>query len=169
MDDGVDPVRVHATLGFMDGATGLLIKLGVRLVVFGAVFFIAARKNPKVVIPVKWATPVVALVFALLNTTLYWALRPVLDLATLGALGFAMPLVVNIILLFATVKFFAWEKLPRFVAKKSGAKDDKKKSEPGEAKPLFAIDGIFTSMWMALILTAAHGALWVALDYIPNA
>jgi len=153
----------------MDGATGLLIKLGVRLVVFGAVFFIAARKNPKVVIPVKWATPVVALVFALLNTTLYWALRPILDLATLGALGFAMPLIVNIILLYVTVKLFAWHKLPRFVprAAKDAAKDDKKKS--AEAQPLFTIQGIFTAMWMALILTAAHGVLWFALDYIPNA
>lgn len=150
----------------MDGATGLLIKLGVRFVVFGAVFFIAARRNPKVVIPVKWATPVVALTFALLNTTLYWALRPVLDLATLGALGFAMPLIVNLVLLYATVKFFAWEKLPRFVAKAS--KDDKKTSAPSEAKPLFTIDGVFTAMWMALILTAAHGVLWFALDYIPN-
>ncbi len=152
----------------MDGATGLLIKLGVRFVVFGVVFFIAARRNPKVIIPVKWATPVVALVFALLNTTIYWALRPVLDLATLGALGFAMPLVANIVLLYVTVKFFAWEKLPRFVAKTSrGA--DKKQSEPGVAMPLFTIDGVVTAMWMALILTAAHGALWVALDYIPNA
>lgn len=151
----------------MDGATGLLIKLGVRFVVFGAVFFIAARRNPKVVIPVKWATPVVALTFALLNTTLYWALRPVLDLATLGALGFAMPLIVNLVLLYATVKFFAWEKLPRFVAKSKDG--DKKKSEPADAKPLFTIDGVFTAMWMALILTAAHGVLWFALDYIPNA
>jgi len=152
----------------MDGATGLFIKLGVRLVVFGGVFFIAARRNPKIIIPVRWATPIVALVFALLNTTLYWALRPVLDLATLGALGFAMPLIVNILLLYATVKFFSWQKLPRFIAKTAGSKD--KKSEPkGEAQPLFVIDGLFATMWMALILTAAHGVLWVALDYIPNA
>jgi hypothetical protein len=168
MDVQVDPDRLHATLGFMDGATGLLIKLGVRLVVFGAVFFIVARRNPKVVIPVKWATPLVAFVFALLNTTLYWALRPVLDIATLGALGFAMPLVVNIILLYVTVKFFAWEKLPRFVAKTPSKDGEKKSDQKGEAKPLFTINGIFTSMWMALILTAAHGALWFALDYIPN-
>jgi hypothetical protein len=155
----------------MDGATGILIKLGVRLAVFGLVFFIAARRNPKIVIPVKWATPLVAFVFAVLNTTLYWALRPVLDLATLGALGFAMPLIVNIILLFVTVKFFAWEKLPRFIARAPAtSKDDKKKSEAGtgEAKPLFVIEGLFATLWMALILTAAHGALWVALDYIPS-
>ena len=109
----------------MDGATGLLIKLGVRFVVFGVVFFIAARKNPKVVIPVKWATPLVAAVFAILNTRLYWALRPVLDLATLGALGFAMPFIVNSVLLFVTVRFFAWHKLPRFIAK-APAGDDKR-------------------------------------------
>lgn len=151
----------------MDGATGVLIKLGVRLLVFGAVFFIAARRNPKIVIPVKWATPLVALVFALLNTTLYWALRPVLDLATLGALGFAMPLIVNIILLYATVKFFAWDKLPRFLTR--SANKDEKKSDKGEAVPLFAINGIFAQMWMALILTLAHGALWFALDYLPSA
>lgn len=152
----------------MDGVTGTLIKLGVRFVVFGVVFYLAARRNPKVVIPVKWATPVVALVFALLNTTLYWALRPILDLATLGALGFAMPLIVNIILLVVTVKFFAWDKLPRFIAKAPAKDDDKKKPEPAEAKPLFVIEGIFATLWMALVLTVAHGALWVALDYIPS-
>ena len=93
----------------------------------------------------------------------------VLDLATLGALGFAMPLVVNIILLYVTVKFFAWEKLPRFVPGGGKKTDDKKKSDAkAEAVPLFTIEGIFTAMWMALILTAAHGVLWVALDYIPK-
>lgn len=149
----------------MDGATGVFIKLGVRLLVFGAVFFVMARRNPKVVIPAKWATPLVAFVFALLNTTLYWVLRPVLDLATLGALGFLMPLVINTLLLFGTVRFFAWEKLPRFVAKAADGADKDKK---GDARPLFAIDGIFTTLWLALILTAAHGVLWFALDYIPS-
>jgi hypothetical protein len=152
----------------MTGATGILIKLGVRLLIFGVVFYIAARRNPKIVIPVKWATPLVALVFALLNTGLYWALLPVLDLATLGALGFAMPLIVNILLLWATVRFFAWDKLPRFVVTASKTDDKKKKEEKGEAKPLFAIDGIFAMLWMALIVTVAHGVLWFALDYVPS-
>jgi hypothetical protein len=153
----------------MNGATGMLIKLGVRLLIFGLAFFIAARRNPKVVIPTKWATPVVALVFALLNTSLYWALRPILDLATLGALGFAMPLIVNIILLYVTVRFFAWDKLPRFVHHKAAAADpkDPKKKPAGDARPLFAIDGLFATLWLALILTVVHGVLWVALDYIP--
>jgi hypothetical protein len=151
----------------MDGATGVLIKLGVRLLVFGAVFYLAARRNPKVVIPTKWATPLVAFVFALLNTTLYWALQPVLDLATLGALGFLMPMIVNTLLLWGTVKFFAWEKLPRFVPKAPAGDDKKKSKDAGEAKPLFTINGLFATLWLALILTIAHGALWVALDYIP--
>jgi hypothetical protein len=146
----------------MDGATGILIKLGVRLLIFGVVFYIAARKNPKVVIHARWATPLVAFVFAGLNTGLYWALKPILDLATLGALGFFMPFIVNMVLLVATVKFFAWEKLPRFITKQAAD------AKPGDAKPLFEIRGIMTTLWMALILTAAHGALWVGLDYLPS-
>jgi hypothetical protein len=137
----------------------------VRLVVFGAVRFYATRRNPKVIIPVKWAMPLVAFVFALLNTTLYWVLRPVLDLATFGALAFFMPLIINTLLLFGTVKFFTWHKLPRFVPKAS--EGDKKSKDGGEAKPLFAIHGLFATLWLALILTVAHGALWVALDYLP--
>ncbi len=156
----------------MNGATGILIKLGVRLAVFGVVFFFIARRNPKVVIPVKWATPLVALVFALLNTGLYWALKPILNLATLGALGFFMPLIVNMLLLIATVKFFAWHRLPRFLPKTNADHEDAglfQKKKDVQARPLFAIDGIFATLWLALVLTIVHGALWVALDYLPNA
>lgn len=151
----------------MDGATGVLIKLGVRLVIFGGVFFLAARRNPKVLIHAKWATPLVALVFAALNTGLYWALRPILDFATLGALGFFMPLIVNTVLLVSTVRLFAWDKLPRVRVAEPNAKAKPKAAEP-TAKPLFEIDGIVTTLWMALVLTAAHGVLWVALDYLPS-
>lgn len=157
----------------MDGWIGILIKAGVRLLVFGAVFYLATRKNPKVVINAKWATPLVAIVFAALNTGLYWALKPILDLATLGALSFFIPFIVNTILLVATVKFFAWEKLPR-VTQKAAAEDKKTSGQtksaekPAVGKPLFEIAGIFTTLWMAAILTAAHGVLWLALDYFPN-
>jgi hypothetical protein len=148
----------------MDGATGILIKLGVRLVVFGVVFFFAARKNPKVAIHARWATPLVALVFALLNTALYWALKPMLDLATLGAIGFFLPLIVNAILLVATVRAFAWHRLPRVLVRPRGAAETVKP----EARPLFEIRGVLATLWMAVFLTAAHGALWVALDYLPS-
>lgn len=126
----------------MDGALGVLIKLGVRLVVFGLTFFIAARVNPKVLLHKKWATPLIALVFATLNTALYWALKPVLNLATLGALAFFMPFIANMLFLYATLKIF-------------------------EKKKWFEIQGIVTTLWMAGILTLTHGALYLGLDYFP--
>jgi uncharacterized membrane protein YvlD (DUF360 family) len=120
----------------------LLIKLGVRLVVFTAVFWLIARKSKQVAIKPTWATPIVAAVFALLNTGLYWALKPILNLATLGAVGFAMPLVINIILLAVTV---------RIVARKEWLR----------------IDGIVATVKVAALLTLTHGALWFAMDYLP--
>ncbi|MBX3157381.1 MAG: hypothetical protein KF773_15505 [Deltaproteobacteria bacterium] len=154
----------------MDGVTGLLIKLGVRLVVFGAVFFIVSRRNPRIIIRNKWATPLIAFVFAFLNTALYWALRPILDVATLGAISFFLPLVLNIVFLVATVRVFASirdrlaARAPAPALDKKGAKG----AQPEAPKSWFEIDGIFATLWMALYLTAAHGALWVALDYLPN-
>ena len=126
----------------MTGVVGVLIKLGVRFVVFGLAFWLAARKNPKVVLPNKWATPLIALVFATLNTAVYWALSPILNLATMGAIGFLMPLVANMIFLVVTVRIF-------------------------RAKWI-EIQGVMTTLWMALLLTAVHGLLWLGLDYIPK-
>ena|SRR5688572_28445801 len=126
----------------MDGVTGTLIKLGARLVVFGLVFYLAARRNPNIQLPRKWATPLIALVFAAMNTGLYWLLTPILNLATLGALGFVMPFVANLIFLYATVRIFA-------------------------AKKWIAIESTATYLWLAAILTVAHGLLWFGLDYLP--
>src|SRR5580765_5241443 len=95
--------------------TAILIKMAVRLVVFTAVFWFAAKKNDKVVVAKKWAAPVVGFVFAVLNTALYWLLIPLFDLATLGAVGFAMPFIVNTLLLIATVRIF--KKLAQKTAK----------------------------------------------------
>lgn len=81
--------------------------------------------------------------FATLNTALYWMLKPVLNLATLGALGFIMPFVANMLFLYVTLKIF-------------------------EKKKWFEIDGLIPTLWMAGILTLVHGALWVGLDYIPK-
>ena len=126
----------------MDGVTGILIKLGARLVVFGLVFYLAARRNPKIKLPKKWATPLIALVFALMNTALYWALTPVLNLATLGALGFLMPFVANLMFLYVTVRIFA-------------------------SRKWIEIESAMTYLWLATILTVAHGLLWFGLDYVP--
>ncbi|MDQ3334716.1 MAG: phage holin family protein [Myxococcota bacterium] len=127
----------------MTGVVAVLIKLGVRFVVFGLAFWLVARKNPNVVMPNKWATPLIALVFALLNTIVYWALSPILNLATMGAVGFAMPLVANMIFLLITERIF-------------------------RAKKWIQIKGLMTTVWLAIILTAIHGLCWLALDYIPK-
>jgi hypothetical protein len=122
--------------------TTILIKLAIRLVVFTAVFWLVARKNQKVVFEKRWAPPLVGLVFAVLSTAGYWGLSKVLAIATLGALGFALPLLINVLLLAATARVF-------------------------QARAWFRIDGLFAFLWMALFLTVAHGALWLGMDYIP--
>jgi hypothetical protein len=126
----------------LDGFSGFLIRLGARFVVFGLVFFLAARRNSKVLLPRKWATPLIALVFAVMNTALYWALTRILSLATLGAASFVMPFVANLVLLYLTVRIFAGRKW-------------------------LEIEGTMTYLWLATILTAAHGLLWLGLDYLP--
>ena len=118
--------------------TWLLIKLGIRFGVFGAVFGFAIWKNKKVVVQPKYAIPLVAAVFALINTGVYWIAKPVLNLATFGSLAFVMPFVLNTVFLYVTCRLI---------------------------RPL-KIDGILTMAWLALLLTAAHGALWIVLDKI---
>ena len=125
----------------------VLIKLGVRLVVFTLVFWVAAKKNEKIVFSKKWAPPVVALVFALLNTVLYWLLGTVIDLATLGVATFVMPFIVNALLLAGTKQILDLRDWSR---------------------EWFKIDGLFANLWMATFLTVAHGVLWLALDYLPK-
>ena len=139
----------------MSGATAVLVKLGVRLIVFTAVFWFAAKRNQKIVFAKKWVPPLVGLVFAILNTALYWALTPILDLATFNTIAFAMPLVVNTALLLVTQRVFA----NRLVIDPKNPK--------AAPQPWFHVDGFFANAWMAIFLTIAHGGLWVALDYIP--
>jgi uncharacterized membrane protein YvlD (DUF360 family) len=118
--------------------TEFLIEFGVRFVVFGGVFAVVAWKSERVVVQPKWALPLVGLVFAVLNVALYWAMRPVLDLATLGSMGFLMPLIVNAILLYGTNRVL---------------------------KPL-KIDGILMMLWLSIYLTIAHGVLWLVFEKI---
>jgi len=118
--------------------TWLLIKIGIRVVVFGAVFGLYSWKDPRVTVRPKYALPLVALVFAVINTALYWLLKPVLNLATLGSLGLVMPLVLNGAFLYATARLL---------------------------RPL-KIDGFWPMLWLSGVLTLAHGTLWLFLDYI---
>ena len=126
----------------MTGVTGVLIKLGVRFVVFGVVFFIAARKHPKIKITNKWATPLIGLVFALLNTVLYWALSPILNLASMGALEFVMPFALNLIFLLITIRVF-------------------------QSRKWLEIEGFKATALLTLLLGAAHCLMWFGLDYLP--
>jgi hypothetical protein len=127
----------------MDGITGHLIKFAARLVVFSAVVFVASRKNPKVKIERAWATPLIGLSLAVLDTGFYWALKPILNLATLGAFGLIMPLVINGVFLLVTLRVFA-------------------------SKRWFVVDGLMPTLWLTVALTVGHGALWLGLDYLPG-
>src|SRR5688572_21585386 len=120
--------------------TWLLIKLGVRFVVFAGVFWFATFRNKKITVQPKIALPLVGLVFALLNTLLYWLFKPILNLATLWTLWFLVPLILNGLFLYATDRVL---------------------------KPL-KIDGIRPMIWLAVLLTAAHGALWLGLDVLAE-
>ena len=46
-------------LAHMTGAVGILIKLGIRLVVFTAVFFAATKYNDRISVSRKWVFPLV--------------------------------------------------------------------------------------------------------------
>ena len=136
--------------------TWILVKLAVRLVAFTAVFWVATRpraakkgdkeqtrRPPRITIQPRWAIPVVGVLFAALNTLLYWLMRPVLDLATMRMFSLLMPLVINGLLLYGTA---------RIVEKKQWLK----------------VDGLLAGLWLALALTGAHGVLWLTLDYLPG-
>jgi uncharacterized membrane protein YvlD (DUF360 family) len=118
--------------------TALAIKLGVRFLVFTGVFFFAVRKSEKIKVTPKVALPLVALVFAILNTLLYWALGPVLNIATLGTMGLVIPFALNGLFLYLTNRLL---------------------------RPL-EIQGLRAMLWLAILLTAAHGLLYLILDVL---
>jgi hypothetical protein len=149
--------------------TWLLIKLAIRLVVFLGVFWGASVRNPRIVVKPRWALPLVAGFFALLNTGLYWLLKPVLNLASFGAIWFLMPLVLNLIFLITTARVFQAQVITARPAK--GAKTDDAEA-PKKARvlrrPSLEIDGITAFLYLAALLTVAHGVLWVGVDYLPT-
>ncbi len=116
--------------------TALLIKSAIRLVVFGGVFGFAVWKNEKIKVEPKWFIPIVALVFGAMNIGLYWAAKPVLNLATLNNFWLFMPFILNLAFLYATDSLLKQLK----------------------------ISGIWTMCWLAGLLTLAHGALWLGLE-----
>jgi hypothetical protein len=144
--------------------TWLLIKLGIRLVVFLAVFWIATARNPKIVVRPRWAMPIIAGFFALVNTGLYWLLKPVLNLASFGAIWFLMPLVLNLIFLVATARVFQ----PHDLQTSGHARGTKDAPAPKPSRrPSLRIDGLTAFLYLAVLLTVAHGVLWFGVDYLP--
>lgn len=138
--------------------TWLLVKLGVRLVAFTLVFWFATRPRrdkgkldkhgqpavlpPRISIQPRWAIALIGVLFAALNSGLYWIARPVLNLATLGTFSWIMPLVVNGLILWGTARIVRNRQWMR-------------------------IDGWTAGAWLALVLTLAHGVLYLTLDYLP--
>ncbi len=81
-----------------------LIRLLIRVLVFGVAITFACRRFERVKVEPRSALPVVALVFAILNTILYTLLTFALNLATLWTLWLVAPLVANALLLLLTDK-----------------------------------------------------------------
>lgn len=111
-----------------------LIWLGIRFVVFGVALTFAMKKVKDVKVTPPHALPLVALVFALLNTLLYWILAPVLNLVTLWTVWFLVPFIANAAFLYVTDRIL---------------------------KPL-KIEGLIAFLKTAGIVTIAHIALRIA-------
>jgi uncharacterized membrane protein YvlD (DUF360 family) len=112
----------------------LLVWFLIRFVVFGIAITFAMKKIKEVKVEPKHAIPVVALVFALLNATLYLLLSWVFNLFTLWSLFFLVPFVVNGLLLYAT------DRLVKY----------------------FEIKGVIPFLKTVGIMTAAHLLVWIA-------
>ncbi len=79
-----------------------LIWLGIRFVVFGVALTFAMKKVKDVKVTPPHALPLVALVFAVLNTLLYWLLAGALNLVTLWTLSLLVPFIANALFLYLT-------------------------------------------------------------------
>ncbi len=119
-----------------------LLKMGIRFVVFAGVFWLAARRMENVKVTPKWALPLVGVVFGLLNVGLYWALKPLLSVATVGVFGFLIPFALNALFLRLTIPIVA------------------------KLRTKLEIEGTMTMVKLCVLVTIAHGALWLLLDII---
>lgn len=122
--------------------TLVFIKLGIRFLIFALVFGFVSYRSKKISIQPKLALPMVALVFALLNTSIYWMAKPLLNLATLGMFAFLIPFMLNGLFLYATV----------WLTQRMRIKVE--------------LGGLVSMFWIAVLLTVTHGALYLALDIL---
>ena len=80
----------------------MLIRLGIAFVVFGAAITFATLKIKEVKVTHKAVIPLVAIVFALLNTALYWLVAFTIKAVSLWTLALVAPFLANAVLLYAT-------------------------------------------------------------------
>lgn len=115
--------------------TWFLIKLLIRVVVFGVAIAFVMRRQTGIRVKPRAALPLVALTFAAMNTLLYtlfmWVVGPVVSILTLGLGALALPFVLNGAFLWATQR----------VVKN------------------FKIDGLIPLAYAAFVLTVAHFVL----------
>lgn len=114
--------------------TWFLIKLLIRVVVFGVAIGYVLRKSPNVKVTPKKFLPLVALVFAALNVLAYGIISFGANLVTLWTLSIFVPFLANAILLHLTSR----------VVKQ------------------FKVDGILPLLFASLVVTIAHFVLRVA-------
>jgi hypothetical protein len=124
--------------------TATLVEVAVRVAAFIAVFAVVAWRHPRIEVKPRWAVPLVGLVFALLNAGLYWLLKPVLNVATLGVAALVVPLVVNGVFLWATHKAVS------------------------RARVKLLVGGFRPALFLTLVLTATQGALYLAFDVLAK-
>ncbi len=116
------------------------IQLGVRILVFGLVFWLVARKHERVTVSPRWAIAPVAGLFGVLNAGLYWVLSFLVSLASLFTLSIVAPVIANAVLLWGTTRLLKGKWLK--------------------------IDGIVPMAVLVGCLTLAHGALWFVFEHI---
>jgi len=80
----------------------LLLKLLVRLFVFGVALTYCCRRSTDIRVEPRSAMPTVAAVFTVLNTLLYSLLSMALNIGTLWMFFFLVPFVVNALILLIT-------------------------------------------------------------------
>lgn len=127
----------------MHGVTAVFVKLGVRLLVFALVLWLASKRNADITIHRKWSIPLVAALFAVLNTALYVVLHFVLNIATFGAVTLVLPVLINLVLLLVTLRLV-------------------------ESRKWIEVKGVMATLYLAVAFALAHGALWVGLEYLPK-
>jgi uncharacterized membrane protein YvlD (DUF360 family) len=112
----------------------LVIKLALRVVLFGVALAFATRSISGVTITPRKALPLVALVLALLNAVAYTILSAALNIFTLGVFFFLVPFFANGVLLYAADRFL---------------------------KP-FHVDGMVPLVKLSAVMTLLHVVLQVA-------